>query len=486
MARETINGISVPVPGTGEPADFQGDLRRFATDLPASFAALREADITITVGAGGDYASIRAAIAALTKMKPVYKVAAPNRDGGLRADILLLSGFVMAEQVFVHRQDLGWITVRAEDSTVTISRAALTVSDWGGTQAAFYGRDGATMPVIACLFSMDTSGTAAQQTGMTLEASSATFEKGTALARHGIINSAYRGINLHYGSRVSAVFGDFSGSGTVGIRAANGALFGGAYVKATNCGEGGASIGGAHANLDAAILTGSPIGIRAAGGATVSAGAGVDVSGCGIGFYSTDGAVISAPGAKATGCTSYGAQAMHGGRIDVHRIDATYPGDVSGAGVTGLFASHQGHISAQGSIANSCANHGVLADSGSVINFAGGSANNCPTGIGATAGGKVFASGASATGCTTFGAHANGCAEIDLSTANLAGAGTSGIRCRTGSRVNAQAATTRKGVSDAPQDTVVLEGGIINAHALVGGIAQTKNTLTASGVIFQA
>lgn len=39
MARETINGISVPVPGTGEPADFQGDLRRFATDLPASIGA---------------------------------------------------------------------------------------------------------------------------------------------------------------------------------------------------------------------------------------------------------------------------------------------------------------------------------------------------------------------------------------------------------------------------------------------------------------
>lgn len=36
MARETINGISVPIPGTGEPADFVGDLRQIATDLPAS------------------------------------------------------------------------------------------------------------------------------------------------------------------------------------------------------------------------------------------------------------------------------------------------------------------------------------------------------------------------------------------------------------------------------------------------------------------
>jgi hypothetical protein len=41
MARETINGISVPIPGTGEPADFIGDLRRIATDLSASIASGR-------------------------------------------------------------------------------------------------------------------------------------------------------------------------------------------------------------------------------------------------------------------------------------------------------------------------------------------------------------------------------------------------------------------------------------------------------------
>lgn len=46
MARETINGISVPVPGTGEPADFQGDLRRLATDLPASVGEMAETEGT--------------------------------------------------------------------------------------------------------------------------------------------------------------------------------------------------------------------------------------------------------------------------------------------------------------------------------------------------------------------------------------------------------------------------------------------------------
>lgn len=53
MARETINGISVPVPGTGEPADFQGDLRRFATDLPASTGAQVDQEFTAATADGG-------------------------------------------------------------------------------------------------------------------------------------------------------------------------------------------------------------------------------------------------------------------------------------------------------------------------------------------------------------------------------------------------------------------------------------------------
>mgnify|MGYP000486457996 CR=1 FL=1 len=39
MAREDINGISVPIPDTGEPPDFVGDLRRIASDLAAAVDA---------------------------------------------------------------------------------------------------------------------------------------------------------------------------------------------------------------------------------------------------------------------------------------------------------------------------------------------------------------------------------------------------------------------------------------------------------------
>ncbi len=66
MARETINGISVPIPGTGEPADFVGDLRRIATDLSASYVstiAARGAGIDPT-GVADSTAGIQARITA--------------------------------------------------------------------------------------------------------------------------------------------------------------------------------------------------------------------------------------------------------------------------------------------------------------------------------------------------------------------------------------------------------------------------------------
>jgi hypothetical protein len=49
MARETINGISVPVPNTGEPADFISDLRRIATDLPIPIAEGAEAAVAASI-----------------------------------------------------------------------------------------------------------------------------------------------------------------------------------------------------------------------------------------------------------------------------------------------------------------------------------------------------------------------------------------------------------------------------------------------------
>lgn len=66
MARETINGISVPIPGTGEPADFVGDLRQIATDLSASTADMiepGETDPQVAVDTRVETAAVGAGVA---------------------------------------------------------------------------------------------------------------------------------------------------------------------------------------------------------------------------------------------------------------------------------------------------------------------------------------------------------------------------------------------------------------------------------------
>jgi len=60
-----------------------------------------------------------------------------------------------------------------------------------------------------------------------------------------------------------------------------------------------------------------------------------------------------------------------------------------------------------------------------------------------------------------------------------------GIACTRAGSINAQSANARRGGSPAATDFVVFEGGIINATSGTGGLNVTKNTLTASGIIYQ-
>lgn len=122
------------------------------------------------VGKSGDFTSINNALKALSARRPRY---APN---GVVVTLTLGSGFEMAEQVLVYGIDLSWITLTSEEDEVTISRDALiesfTTSDdvWTGADhfPAFGARDGAKLPVLDVLFSMDTSGSSSNRHGILL------------------------------------------------------------------------------------------------------------------------------------------------------------------------------------------------------------------------------------------------------------------------------------------------------------------------------
>jgi len=134
--------------GGESPSDFHD-----VAQLVGEFAAPITASALYTVGSGGNYATLNAALEALSMKYPQYKAA------GVRVTLQLVSGYIMTEQVLVDAVDLGWITITSVDAEVTIDRASLTVA-FEGFYPAFGVKGGGRLPVIGALFSMNTMGTA--------------------------------------------------------------------------------------------------------------------------------------------------------------------------------------------------------------------------------------------------------------------------------------------------------------------------------------
>jgi hypothetical protein len=121
---------------------------------PSGLAAWpRTGSVTVTVGPTGcDYTTLNAAISALCKRYPGH---------GATAVINVSLDFVMAEQVLVRGQNLGWITVAGgADSTTprTIQTSAITQpldGHTGSVRPVFGACLGGVLPTIVVPFAMD-------------------------------------------------------------------------------------------------------------------------------------------------------------------------------------------------------------------------------------------------------------------------------------------------------------------------------------------
>lgn len=115
--------------------------------------SFQTADVTVTVGSGGDYSTVDEAIEYLKTLLPGYK------NGGFKAEISLLTGFVWTEQLaFKNGVDLSWIEITSVDATVTVDGSEITVIDGDsvyGYQAAITVFNGAVGPVINTVFVAD-------------------------------------------------------------------------------------------------------------------------------------------------------------------------------------------------------------------------------------------------------------------------------------------------------------------------------------------
>lgn len=103
--------------------------------------------ITVTVGTGGDYSTINAALVGLTQQFPTYASTAA------RATINLLTGFQIDEQIFIDGIDLSWITITSVDAVVDVVMVEAdytnTVSFLGLTLRAIVGAvNGGRSPII--------------------------------------------------------------------------------------------------------------------------------------------------------------------------------------------------------------------------------------------------------------------------------------------------------------------------------------------------
>ncbi len=108
-------------------------------------------DKVVTVGEGGDFATINDALAYLSMYYPLFK------SNGIKCEVRILAGTIINEQIWVERIDLSYITITsaAADNAVQVDVTGWTgiTHDTRGNKPFFSGEHGARLPCIACLFS---------------------------------------------------------------------------------------------------------------------------------------------------------------------------------------------------------------------------------------------------------------------------------------------------------------------------------------------
>lgn len=153
-------------------------------------------DIQVTVGEDGMFTTINKAIEYLSSKSILYKKV------GFKAEILLLSGFIMQEQVFLLRKNIGFITISSEDDEVVVDRQYINenyynkVNGWrNGVYPVFCAMESSVMPNINVLFSMNSTGDSDGRVGiMYKDNSSGVIYRGA-----GFKNVPWRGLYLDNG-----------------------------------------------------------------------------------------------------------------------------------------------------------------------------------------------------------------------------------------------------------------------------------------------
>lgn len=171
-----------------------------------------DTDVVITVGSAGDYTTLNAALEAASRIRPQY---IKGGDGAQpMVEVRMLSGFQMAEQVFLESVDMRHVIMTSEASSVTVVRSALT-DLFETVHYPAFGFRASFAPIFGCLFSMNTSGTASFRSGIIAEnGSTVVFQQGS---DKGFRNAGRDNLYIRRMSFIRGWDNDFTGAGRRGL-----------------------------------------------------------------------------------------------------------------------------------------------------------------------------------------------------------------------------------------------------------------------------
>jgi len=298
-------------------------IRRSLNELDKEVGNIHlKADLVVTVGSGGDFATINEALTELSKSYPLYK------QGGYTAEIRLLAGFVMKEQVIVKQMDLGYVTITGEDTETSIQRDQLTTViniDGIDRYPAFCADTNAVLPKIGHLFNMDTSGDGTERSGVIISSNSS----GIIISGSGVKNAGQYGLLVSLNSSVEATGSVFSGAGSHGIYVIHSSTVNAFYVNASGSGGHGIfAVSSSIINADSANASGAGSnGIFALSGSRINAYYANASDTGGYGICAGDGSTINADTATATNTGTYSICAYSNSHINAQQSNCSTDGN---------------------------------------------------------------------------------------------------------------------------------------------------------------
>lgn len=334
--------LSAPIPAYSKTATF----KRLINEEKVK--ATIPQDITVTVGASGDFPNINAAMNYLSQFYPAYL------PGGVHAFIKILSGTTITDQVFVDGVDWSWMTIIYEDynpellnydnvaadiangtivfdsttgyNAIPVNASAFrgVTHDSRGDECLFRAENGGKLPTIGCVFKLVTDSEHGC-CGVLCNRGSECVVKtlcGFIGFKDGVISNNESSITIREGITMNCT--------RWGCHARHNGEVSARSVIATGCGsigttEAGAAVADRVANMDVreAYLGNSRVAIRASNASMICARAAHIIGGGVSGVYLVQAeysGIINASQIEFSNVTGAGLSVNNGGQMDAFSL----------------------------------------------------------------------------------------------------------------------------------------------------------------------